>query len=95
MKYKKENDNRYRVRFMRETEELMDNMTVEEFIYFLKNNAEYEDEETTYIDGKLLNGKVYAYHEPNSSLTKEFIVTDDGRVFYWLSLLQKIELVNK
>lgn len=95
MKYKKENDNRYRVNFMRTTEELMDNMTVKQFISFLEKNAEYEDEETTYIDGKFLDGKVYAYHEPNSNLTKEFIVTEDGRVFYWLSVIQKIELIDR
>lgn len=94
MKYKKENDNRYRVNFMRGTEKLMDSMTVKQFISFLEKNAEYEDEETTYIDGKFLNGKVYAYREPNSNLTKEFIATEDGRVFYWLSPLKKIELID-
>lgn len=32
MRYKKENDNRYRVNFMIATEKLMDQLTVKEFI---------------------------------------------------------------
>ena len=40
MKYRKEDDNRYRVRFMRSTEELMDALTVKEFISYLEENAE-------------------------------------------------------
>ena len=32
MRYKEDNDNRYRVNFMRATEELMDAITVESFI---------------------------------------------------------------
>ena len=32
MKYKNSDDNRYRVQFMRSTEELMDQLTVKEFI---------------------------------------------------------------
>ena len=41
MRYKEDNDNRYRVNFMRATEELMDAITVESFISYLEENAEY------------------------------------------------------
>ena len=37
MKYRKEEDNRYRVRFMRSTEELMDALTVTEFISYFRH----------------------------------------------------------
>ena len=36
MKYKNSGDNRYRVQFMRATEELMDQVTVKEFISYLE-----------------------------------------------------------
>ena len=44
MRYKNDDDNRYRVRFMRATEEIMDRLTESEFILYLKVNAELEDE---------------------------------------------------
>ena len=52
MRYKKENDNRYRVNFMIATEKLMDQLTVKEFISYLEENAEFEDETHEYIDGR-------------------------------------------
>ena len=87
MKYKNSDDNRYRVQFMRSTEELMDQLTVKEFISYLEENAEFEDYTVEYIDGKCLT-------EENSKLHKEFLVTEDGRVFYWRSLISRIELVD-
>lgn len=94
MKYKNDNDNRYRVNFMRATEELMDGMTVKQFISYLEKNAEFEDNDSIYLDGKVVDTKVYCLHE-TEKLSKEFIVTADGRVFYWLSLIHKIELVDE
>lgn len=53
MRFKDDNDNRYRVNFTRATEAHIDKMTVAEFIEYLENNAEFEDESTPiYIDGK-------------------------------------------
>ena len=95
MKLKNENDNRYRVRFMRDTEEIIDRLTVKEFIEYLEQNAEFEDNTVEYIDNKCVNCKAYDLKESNSNLHKEFLVTEDGRVFYWLSLINKIELVDK
>ena len=55
MRFKNDNDNRYRVNFTRATEAHIDKMTVAEFIEYLENNAELEDESTTiYIDGKTI-----------------------------------------
>lgn len=95
MKYKNQKDNNCRGNFMVATEKLMDKLTVKEFISFLEENAKCTDDEMTYLDGKLLDGKVYEYHEPNSKLRKEFIVTEDGRVLYWMTLMQKIELIDR
>lgn len=94
MKYKNSDDNRYRVQFMRSTEELMDALTVESFISYLEENAEFEDYTVEYIDGKCIKCRAYDLTEENSKLHKEFLVTEDGRVFYWRTLLDKIELVD-
>lgn len=94
MRYKNSDDNRYRVQFMRSTEELMDALTVESFISYLEENAEFEDYTVEYIDGKCVKCRAYDLTEENSKLHKEFLVTEDGRVFYWRSLISKIELVD-
>lgn len=94
MRYKEDNNNRYRVNFMRATEELMDAFTVESFISYLEENAEFEDYTVEYIDGKCVKCRAYDLTEENSKLHKEFLVTEDGRVFYWRTLLDKIELVD-
>lgn len=94
MRYKEDNDNRYRVNFMRATEELMYALTVESFISYLEENAEFEDYTVEYIDGKGVKCRAYDLTEENSKLHKEFLVTEDGRVFYWRTLLDKIELVD-
>lgn len=94
MRYKEDNDNRYRVNFMRAAEELMDAITVESFISYLEENAEFEDYTVEYIDGKCVKCRAYDLTEENSKLHKEFLVTEDGRVFYWRTLLDKIELVD-
>lgn len=94
MRYKEDNDNRYRVNFMRATEELMDALTVESFISYLEENAEFEGCTVEYIDGKCVKCRAYDLTEENSKLHKEFLVTEDCRVFYWRTLLDKIELVD-
>lgn len=94
MRYKNSDDNRYRVQFMRSTEELMDQLTVKEFISYLEENAEFEDYTVEYIDKKCVKCRAYDLTEENSKLYKEFLVTEDGRVFYWRALISRIELVD-
>lgn len=94
MRYKNSDDNRYRVQFMRSTEELMDQLTVKEFISYLEENAEFEDYTVEYIYKKCVKCRAYDLTEENSKLHKEFLVTEDGRVFYWRSLISKVELVD-
>lgn len=95
MRFKNDNDNRYRVNFMRATETLIDKTTVAEFIEHLENNAELEDERTyIYIDGKIIWCKDYVLKEADK-LHKEFLVSEDGsRLFYALSVLESAELVD-
>ena len=70
MKYYKEDDNRYRVNFMVATEELMDRLTVKEFISYLEENAELEDDEDyEYISGKVVKCRAY---DLIASSTKNF-----------------------
>ena len=94
MKFKNDNDNRYRVNFMRNTEKIMEQLSVEEFISYLEENAVFEENTVEYIDKKCVNCKAYELKEENSNLRKEFLITEDGRLFYWRSLLGKHELVN-
>lgn len=95
MRYKNEDANRYRVNFMIATEKLMDRLAVKEFISYLEENAEFEDETHEYIDGRIVTCKAYDLKEENSNLHKEFLVTSDGRVFYWRTLMDKIELIDE
>lgn len=95
MKYRNSDDNRYRARFMVSTEKLMDQLTVKEFISYLEENAEFEDYTVEHIDGRCVNCKAYDLKEENSNLHKNFLVTEDGRVFFWRSLNCKVELVDR
>ena len=57
MRYKKENDNRYRVNFMIATEKLMDQLTVKEF-ELLKKEAEKLDGEIEDLMDSAAGGKL-------------------------------------
>lgn len=94
MKYKNDNDNRYRVNFMRCTEKIMDQLTVKDFISYLEEKAEFEDFTFEYIDKQVVKCKCYDLTEENSTLHKEFLISEDGRVFYWRTVNDKIELVD-
>ncbi len=93
MKYRNDSDNRYRVNFMRDTEKLMDELTVLEFIEYLSDNAIFEGFTTESIDGKMVWCEVYELVE-NGGRVKDFIVVN-SRVFYARTLNHKIELVDK
>lgn len=93
MKYKNDADNRYRVDFMKSTEEIIDSLTVKEFINYLEENAVFEDNIVCIIDKKCVNCKAYDLTEEATKLHKEFLVTQDLRMFYWRTLNDKIELV--
>lgn len=94
MRYKYKDDNRYRVHFMRATEKLMNELSIKEFISYLEENAKFEDSVVECINGKCVNCKAYDLKEKDSNLHKEFLVTEDGRIFYWRSLYIKAELVD-
>lgn len=95
MRFKNDNDNRYRVNFMRATEALIDKTTVAEFIEHLENNAELEDESSrVYIDGKIIWCKDYVLKETDK-LHKEFLVSEDGsRLFCAVTARECAELVD-
>ena len=94
MKFKNNNDNKYRVNFMRATEALIDKTTVAEFIEHLENNAELEDESShIYIDSKTIWCKDYVLKETDK-LHEEFLVSEDGRLFYVASVRESAELID-
>lgn len=95
MKYRREEDNRYRSHFMRATEQLMDKLLVDEFCFYLKTNAEFEDYDFIRVDGKQVRVSVYDLQEEGSTLHKSFAVTEDGRVFFLVSLNYRAELVDR
>lgn len=95
MKFKNDDDSRYFVRFMSGTERVIKQLTVKEFISYLDENAVLEDEIRVDIDGKGVTCQVYNLKEENSNLHKEFLVTKDGRVFYFRTLNDKIEFEDK
>ena len=80
MKFKNDDDSRYFVNFMVATEKLIKQFTVKEFISYLEENAEFEDETNEYIDGRVVICKAYELKEENSTLYKEFLLTEDGRI---------------
>lgn len=94
MKYKNEDDNRYRMRFMRTTEQLMDKLSVKAFIFYLETKAEFEDYAFIRVDGKQNRVAVYDLQEEGSTLHKSFAVTEDDRVFFLVSLNYRAELVD-
>lgn len=94
MRYKIDDDNRYRVKFMVSTEKLMNQLTVKEFISYLEEKAEFEDYTVERIDNKCVKCRAYDLKEADSNLHKEFLVTEDGRVFFWASLIKKVELID-
>lgn len=94
MKFKNVDDSRYFVRFMRVTEEKIKSMTCAEFILYLRDNAVDMDIDFIYIDGKQEQCAVYTIREEQSTNEKDFIVTEDNRVFYYRSLNAKHELVD-
>ena len=86
MKFK-ENKARYSfVHFMRATEKLLRTTTVKQFVKYLEDNAEVEDTEP--------NGDRIFLLTETPNLHKEFIVTKDGRLFWWISLSDKVEFID-
>lgn len=91
--------------FKPETEKLMKDMTVQEFIEYLHVHGELKEckalhiggqavyYDTMLVDKQVLKYKEYTLHE-SGNYSKEFAVTEDGRVFWLLSLIDKVELVN-
>lgn len=95
MIFKNIDHNRYRSRFMRSTEALIDRLTVKEFILYLRENGHFEGNTVELLDEKWIPCEAYVINENASDMKKEFLVSVDGRVFYWPSLLYKVELIDE
>lgn len=73
-------------KFIGATEELMRTSSVSEFVKYLEQYAELEEKEAN-------GNRIFLLNE-TQNLHKEFIVTEDGKLFWWISLNDKVELVN-
>lgn len=94
MKFKNNDDSRYFTQFLRDTEKKIKDMTCIEFITYLKENAVDIDTDFICIDDEQVKCSVYVIREEQSRIKKEFIVTEDNRVFYYRTLNAKHELVD-
>ena len=92
MRYKNSDDNRYRVQFMRSTEELMDQLTVKEFISYLEENAEFEDYTVEYIDKKCVKCRAYDLTEVQAVLNSK-IPTEEDPSQYVGQVGERLDLV--
>lgn len=89
----------YQVRMRKATEDMMSTSTVEEFKNFILQNAvveEDEDEVATILpkgEEKFLHGKTYEM-KGEELKGDEFIITENGRIFFVVSLMENIEVVD-
>lgn len=95
MIFKNSNHNRYRSSFMRSTEALIDRLTVKEFILYLRENGYFEGKTVEPLDERWISCDAYCIIENGSSMKKEFLISEDGRVFYWPSLVHWVELIDE
>ena len=94
MKFKESKHDMYYVRFMKVTERLMKQYTVEQFKDYLLSYGQYEDSDREMVDGKLVTTDYFILKEtPN--LSKSFMITQDGRLFYIYNLNTVCELVDE
>lgn len=94
MKFKDSKYDMYYVRFMRATEKIMRQYTVEQFKDYLMTFGEYEDSDKVVIDGKLIVVDYFVLKE-TAHLRKEFMLTKDGRLYYVYNLNTLCELVDE
>lgn len=94
MKFKDSKYDMYYVRFMRATEKIMKQYTVDQFKDYLMSFGEYEDSDRVVVDGQLIVTDYFVLKE-TANLRKEFMLTKDGRLFYVYNLNTLCELVDE
>lgn len=83
MKFKRYEDNKYRVRFTKELNKLMDKFTVKEFVDYLTAHAALTfDDAYGYIDQEPTRFKIFLLPDPNINSIKDFVFTEDGNLYY-------------
>ncbi len=95
MKFKNNDDSKYFVRFMRATEQKIKESTRKDFITYLKADAIVTETDFICIDDKSVECTIYVIREEESTMEKEFIVTEDNRVFYYRTLNAIHELIDE
>lgn len=94
MKFKNVDDAKCFVRFSRGTEKIIRDMTCTEFIKYLKEKALVTQASFICIDDEQVKCIVYRIRDEQCLNLRNFIVTNDNRVFYHKSLNENYELVD-
>ena len=83
MKFKRSEDNKYRVQFTKELNKLMDKLTIKEFVYYLIDHAALTFTDCQgCINNEPSRFKVFLLADPDISLIKDFVFTEDGKLYY-------------
>lgn len=83
MKFKRSEDNKYRAQFTKELNKLMDKLTIKEFVYYLTDHAALTfTDGQGYINNEPARFKVFLLADPDISSIKDFVFTEDGKLYY-------------
>lgn len=93
MRFKNINDSKYWSNFTKSTLVLIDKLTVQAFILYLRENGHFEGNSVELLDGKWIPVDVYGI-ENGSGRRNEFLITANGRLLYWPVFLRRAELID-
>lgn len=93
MRFKNINDSKYWSNFTRSALALIDELSVQEFIQYLRENGQFEGNTVELLDGKWIPCDVYGI-ENGRGRRNEFLITADGRLLYWPVFLRRAELID-
>lgn len=93
MRFKNINDAKYWSNFKKSILGLIDKLTLQEFIQYLRENGHFEGNSVELLDGKWIPVDVYGI-ENGKGRRNEFMITVDGRLLYWPTFLRRAELID-
>lgn len=95
MKFKRSEDNKSRVQFTKELNKLMDKFTIKEFVYYLTDHAALTfTDGQGYINNEPARFKVFLLADPDIGSIKDFVFTEDGKLYYCTENNGLNQLVN-
>lgn len=83
MKFKRSEDNKQRAQFTKELNKLMDKLTIKEFVYYLTDHTALTfTDGQGYINNEPTRFKVFLLADTDISSIKDFVFTEDGKLYY-------------